>query len=191
MHILAAPATFAHEIDHNRFIAYLVPYAELQALLQRLKAEHPNASHFVTVYRYLNDRCQVVEGGHSEGSAETPSLAVLTGSKLIDVAVVTVCYADEKALQTEGWTSAYTKAVSGALSRASLRDYVKNEDETFSCEYRDVPRIEYLMHGYDITEIERKYRTFGVQWKVSGSGVAMDRFFYAAGRLIKRTPGSI
>ena len=194
MKTLQTPISTTYEVKQSKFIAYLVPYNEFETMLSRLKSEHPKARHFVTAYRYLNEHAQIVEGssddGEPKGTSGKPSLAVLAGNDLINAAVITVRYFGGTKLGTGGLVRAYTQAVSGALATASLREYIKKEEEEFSCEYRDVPRIEYLLHGYGVGELERKFGVFGVNWHVSGSDIALDRFFAAAGRLIKRTTGN-
>ena len=60
-------------------------------VLKMLKNEHPKARHFVVAYRYLNEFNQIVEhssdDGEPKGCAGVPSLNVLRGNDMVNVAV--------------------------------------------------------------------------------------------------------
>jgi uncharacterized YigZ family protein len=190
MNILKAPVSATCEIKQSKFIAHLVPYHAFEALLARLKTEHPKARHFVTAFRYLNAYGQTVEGssddGEPKGTSGKPSLAVLAGHDLINAAVITVRYFGGTKLGTGGLVRAYTQAVSDAVAEAELSVYVPQASAAFTCGYSEVSRVEYLLGTCGITEAEKTFGPTEVQWKVQAGAEAIEAFFAAIGRKVSR-----
>lgn len=109
------------EVQRSRFIAVAAPAAEVaeaRALLQELRAAHPGASHHVHAFR-VGFGASLTEGmsddGEPPGTAGRPTLAVLAGSGLGDVALVTVRYFGGSKLGTGGLVRAYTQAAQAVL----------------------------------------------------------------------------
>ena len=105
-----------HLVVNSRFIATLAPVfraEEARAFIVRIKKEFEDASHNVPVYvigggntvtEYFSD------DGEPSGTAGRPTLAVLRGSGLGDVAVVVTRYFGGTLLGTGGLVKAYTKS---------------------------------------------------------------------------------
>lgn len=103
-------------VVNSRFIATLAPVFsidEARAFLTRIKKEFADASHNVpayiigggnTVTEYFSD------DGEPSGTAGKPSLSVLRGSGLGDVAVVVTRYFGGTLLGTGGLVRAYTES---------------------------------------------------------------------------------
>lgn len=109
------------EVQRSHFIAVVDPATDVataRALLQELRAAHPSASHHVHAFR-VGFGASLTEGmsddGEPPGTAGRPSLAVLAGSGLGDVALVTVRYYGGVKLGTGGLVRAYTQAAQAAL----------------------------------------------------------------------------
>lgn len=191
MQTLLSPVSTTYEIKQSKFIAHLVPYEDFDSKLQQLKIEHPKARHFVTAFRYLNEHDQVVEGssddGEPKGTSGKPSLAVLAGHDLINVAVITVRYFGGTKLGTGGLVRAYTQAVSDAVASAETIPYESVESAVFSCSYSDMGKVEYVLEQCGITQVEKSFELDEVRWKVSASEAALEQFFSSMGRQIKRT----
>ena len=190
MQTLYTPVSVLYEIKQSKFFTNLVPYAAFERTLERLKHEHPKARHFVTAYRYLNEHGQIVEGssddGEPKGTSGKPSLAVLAGNDLIDVAAITVRYFGGTKLGTGGLVRAYTQALSDAVVQAEIVPYVHRKHETFESAYSDANRVEYELKQAHITEVEKSYDTDKVVWKIDASEKALDRFFSAIGRYVRK-----
>lgn len=190
MQTLSTPVSVTYEIKQSKFIAHLLPYTLFESTLQRLKAEHPKARHFVTAYRCLNDYEQVVEGssddGEPKGTSGKPSLAVLAGNDLINAAVVTVRYFGGTKLGTGGLVRAYTQAVSDAVAAAELSEYIPQKSAEFTCGYSEVSQVGYLLNECGLTNIEKSFGTAEVAWKVSAGEEALEAFFNRIGRHICR-----
>ncbi|MHC3994028.1 IMPACT family protein [Thiomicrolovo sp. ZZH C-3] len=192
MQILKTPVSTTVEIKQSKFIAHLVPHKLFEPTLQRLKAEHPKGRHFVTAFRFLNAHAQVVEGssddGEPKGTSGKPSLAVLAGHDLIDVAVITVRYFGGTKLGTGGLVRAYTQAVSDAVALAELTEYIPQEEALFSCGYSAVSQVEYLLGECGVSDVEKSFGTTEVRWKVRAGKEALENFFTQAGRLLQPHP---
>jgi len=190
MNTLYTPVSTLYEVKQSKFFANLVPYSDFEATLERLKTEHPKARHFVTAYRYLNDHAQIVEGssddGEPKGTSGKPSLAVLAGNDLIDVAAITVRYFGGTKLGTGGLVRAYTQAISDAVSLAEIVPYVFRKSATFESDYGDVNRVEYELKQAHITHVEKSYETEKVVWKIDASEKAVEQFFSAIGRHVRK-----
>jgi uncharacterized YigZ family protein len=120
------PAQFlipAHEIRreltvlNSRFIATLAPVSsveEAKAFVGRIREEFAGASHHVPAY-IIDGGNSIIENcsddGEPAGTAGRPSLAVLRGSGLGDVAVVVTRYFGGTLLGTGGLVRAYTESV--------------------------------------------------------------------------------
>jgi len=190
MQTLKTPVSATVEIKQSKFIAHLVPYGAFETTLQHLKTEHPKGRHFVTAFRYLNEHMQVVEGssddGEPKGTSGKPSLAVLAGHDLIDVAVITVRYFGGTKLGTGGLVRAYTQAVSDAAALAELTEYIPQVEAAFSCGYSAVSQMEYLLGECGVADVEKSFGTAEVRWHVRAGREVLDVFFERAGRRLER-----
>ncbi|NQY21063.1 MAG: YigZ family protein [Campylobacteraceae bacterium] len=144
-----------YEEKKSKFIAYLMPYDEYNECMDRLKAKHPKARHFVYAYRYLNEMNQIVENssddGEPRGTSGKPSLNVIAGQGLINTAVIIIRYFGGTKLGTGGLVRAYSDAVNLVISEAVLYEYEDLEDKTLIIPYSDLQKIEYLCKNLNIS----------------------------------------
>jgi uncharacterized YigZ family protein len=104
-------------ISNSRFISTLAPVFsvdEAKTFIARIKAEFPDASHNVHLYiigHGDSETAHCSDAGEPSGTAGRPSLAVLRGSGLGDVAVVVTRYFGGSKLGTGGLVRAYSEAV--------------------------------------------------------------------------------
>ncbi len=114
------------EILRSRFIttvARATTTQEARDFIQEIRSEMPDASHHVYAFRvgYGNS---VTEGmsddGEPAGTSGPPTLAVLRGTDLGDVALVTTRYFGGTKLGTGGLVRAYTEAAQEALASLPL-----------------------------------------------------------------------
>lgn len=117
----------SNEVKKSKFIAFLTPFSEFDALLSRLKNEHPKAAHIVWAYRVLNEFNQIVENqsddGEPKGTSGTPCLNALRGAELINTAVLVVRYFGGIKLGTGGLVRAYGGSVNLAINSATLTPF--------------------------------------------------------------------
>lgn len=160
------------EIKKSKFIAYISSYNEFKSIMVRLKEMHPKARHFVYAYRYLNEFEQVVENssddGEPKGTSGRPALSVLSGSEMINTAVIIVRYFGGIRLGTGGLVKAYSDAVNNVLQIAQKIPYVKLKLQKLTIEYKELSQVEYLLQKYNI-HIEEKIFTQQVTLYLEGS----------------------
>ncbi|SFV52489.1 FIG000605: protein co-occurring with transport systems (COG1739) [hydrothermal vent metagenome] len=175
-------------IKQSKFIAHLMPYGQFDEVLERLKAENPKARHFVTAFRMLNEYDQVVEGssddGEPKGTSGKPTLAVLRGADLIDIAIITVRYFGGTKLGTGGLVRAYSDATNLVIESSSLLEYHKEDSSIFECSYSDLGRVEYMLQTHSITKIDKEFGTTQVRVKISAPIEKIESFYKEAKRLV-------
>ena len=179
---LLAPASATYEIKRSKFIAHLVPYSDFDEKLKALKAAHPKARHFVSASRYFNASGQLIESfsddAEPRGTAGRPTLSVLQGSDLVDVAAITVRYFGGIKLGTGGLVRAYSDALNLALAQASLTPYKKTQTLSFSIDYKDVRRIEHMLKQLGINDISKEFAS-SVHYRISAPKEEIDALLSA------------
>jgi uncharacterized YigZ family protein len=157
-----------YEVKKSTFSSYLVPYEEFKPTLERLKQEHPKATHIVWAYRILNEFDQIVENstddGEPKGCAGAPSMNVLRGEELINTALITVRYFGGIKLGTGGMVRAYANAVKAVVENAKLERYEKKYLLKFSTPYPLVNRYEHYFKKEKINFKDRTFETTMVKW---------------------------
>lgn len=159
MKFIESEYTDTLEIKKSKFITHITSYDKFNDMMIRLKNEHPKARHFVYSYRYLNEFDQIVENssddGEPKGTSGRPTLSVLSGSLLINTAVIVVRYFGGTRLGTGGLVKAYSYAVNLVLKSSVLKTYVKLEYKKLFIEYSQLSQIEYLIANVDINIIDK------------------------------------
>ena len=173
----------------SKFIAHLMPYSIYREVLERLKSEHPKARHFVTAFRYINEFDQVVEGssddGEPKGTSGKPTLAVLKGNELINVAVITVRYFGGTKLGTGGLVRTYSDATNMVITAAELVSYQKENMIVASCAYTDIGKVGYMLENLGIKVVEKEFDAVGEIMHLQAPQEDLDRFLDEAKRLVK------
>lgn len=143
-------------IRKSRFLTTVAPAATVsraREFLARVRAEMPEASHHVYGFRVGFGKT-VTEGmsdaGEPTGTAGPPTLAVLRGSGIGDIALVTTRYFGGTKLGTGGLVRAYTESAQLALEQ--LETELKVERRTVGIElpyslYNIVKRMIAAHHG--------------------------------------------
>jgi uncharacterized YigZ family protein len=174
----ASVATY--EVKRSKFITHLVPISEFNGLQERLKKENPKSNHTVYALRYLNEFDQIVENssddGEPKGSAGVPSLNVLRGEELINVAILTVRYFGGIKLGIGGMARAYASAVKEVVSQSNLIPYEKMLKYTFITSYSEIQRTEYLLKKLEIINMKREFLNDSVEWKIEATENRLESF---------------
>ena len=149
------------EVKKSKFIAHLVPYDLFETKLNELKASHPKARHFVTAYRYLNKYNQIVESssddGEPKGTSGKPTLSVLAGADIINMAIIIVRYFGGVKLGTGGLVRAYSEATNLVLNKAKLFEYKQEEKITISFSYHDIRKVDYELQKKEILVLNKEF----------------------------------
>ena len=118
-------------IKNSRFIgraAYTPSVDEAKAFIEQVKREEPNYSHAVYAFA-VGHGATVTHGmsdaGEPSGTAGRPTLAVVKGSNLGDVTVVTVRYFGGTKLGTGGLVKAYTESAQFALEELPVTERIE------------------------------------------------------------------
>ena len=165
------------EIKRSKFIAYIVPYSIFDEYRERLKKEHPKASHIVYAYRDIhngNISEAFSDDGEPKGCAGMPILKVLRGWDLVNVGVLVVRYFGGIKLGTGGMVRAYTQSVQELLKEAPLIDYIQKDTITISSTYDKISKIEYICREKQIDIVSRDFGTKFVNWQLRGQKEALE-----------------
>ena len=169
-----------YEVKKSTFTSYLLPYSHFQDYHDKLKKEHPKASHIVWAFRRLNEHKQIIEGsnddGEPKGVAGTPTLNVLRGEDLIDTALLTVRYFGGTKLGTGGMVRAYTKSAKEAITQSNLLPYIHKEPFSFTTPYALINRYEHYCNTQGILYHDREFKEQSVRWSLLLSQAEKESF---------------
>ena len=169
-----------YEVKRSKFITHLVPIEAFDGLQNRLKEENPKANHVVYALRYLNEFDQMVENssddGEPKGAGGVPSLNVLRGEEMVNVAILTVRYFGGIKLGVGGMARAYASAVKEVISQANIIKYEKELSYAFDSSYSDVQKREYLLKKLEITKVEREFLGDRVAWVIIANEKKLNKF---------------
>lgn len=180
------------EIKKSQFIAYLVPFAGFQTSLSRLKEEHRKARHFVWATRVLNERDQIVENcsddGEPRNTSGKPTLKILQGHQLIDVALVTVRYFGGIKLGTGGLVRAYNDAGQLAVQAAELIPISTLYRRTVRIPYQQIRRAEHQLKQYPIKVLSKQFAATHIDLTLQGDKQLIDHAFARITTLSREEP---
>ena len=161
MYTLQTETAYTYQIKRSKFITHIMPFERFEERLQALRLQHPKARHFVTASRNINEHNQVIESfsddGEPKGTAGKPSLHVLQGHELINVAAVTIRYFGGIKLGTGGLVRAYSDALNLALENAEIIAYMQEERLYFDVAYTDVRLVEYEIEKLGISKVKKEF----------------------------------
>jgi uncharacterized YigZ family protein len=132
---------------NSRFIATAAPVFsvdEAKAFVARIRAEFFDASHNVPAYLVGHSGSVIAhchDDGEPSGTAGRPSLAVLRGSGLGDIAVVVTRYFGGTKLGTGGLVRAYSDAVRAVLEVLPRAEKVATHTTVFATPYSLFERV--------------------------------------------------
>jgi len=165
-------SAYTLEVKKSKFHSFLIPYSNFENKLNELKKNHPKARHFVTAFRYLNEYDQIVEGssddGEPKGTSGKPTLKVLQGNDLINVAIITVRYFGGTLLGAGGLVRAYSDSANMSVANAELIMYEDLLEEIINVNYEQSSKCEYLFKKYNIKVIDRNFLD-GIQYHIQGN----------------------
>jgi uncharacterized YigZ family protein len=152
-----------HRVVNSRFIATLAPVFstdEARALTKRLRAEFPDASHHVSAYiigggNNVTDYCS--DDGEPQGTAGRPTLAVLRGSGLGDVAVVVTRYFGGTLLGTGGLVKAYTESTQLAVQAVPRARKTQVQIALLALPYNLLERIRLIAGRHQGTVLDEDF----------------------------------
>lgn len=150
-------------ISNSRFIATVAPASTMrdaQDFLREIRAEMPDATHHVYAFK-IGYGASVAEGmsddGEPSGTAGPPTLAVLRGAELGDVALVTTRYFGGTKLGTGGLVHAYTSAAQAVLKALPVVEKVDRVAYTVEIPYPLLERVRRLLPDFECLLDDEQY----------------------------------
>lgn len=147
----AAAARHDELVNGSTFIAFVEPLqavAGAQALLERVRAAYPDATHHCWAYRF-GEVLRFSDDGEPAGSAGRPMLEVILKRELDNCAAVVVRYFGGKKLGVGGLVRAYSGAVARALDQAGVREVVDTSRLSISAPFADTDSVLRAVAGHD------------------------------------------
>lgn len=186
-----------HEIEivirRSRFIsnaAFTPTVDDARAFIAEISRTYPAATHHVYAFA-VGFGASVVHGmtdaGEPSGTAGKPTLAVVRGSGLGDVTVVTTRYFGGTKLGTGGLVKAYTEAAQLVLAEIPRTEKVEKREITITVPYHFYEPVRRLV-GQHEGEIAAEGFLADVQLTLVFPVSAVDRF---AAALSELTSGQI
>ncbi|WP_269502540.1 IMPACT family protein [Burkholderia sp. IMCC1007] len=144
------------EIRKSRFIAYAIPVEDRDAAmhaLQRLRDEHPTATH-VCWALLAGGQSGMSDDGEPSGTAGRPILEVLRHHDLDGVLGAVVRYYGGVKLGAGGLVRAYTDAIASALLDAERVERIRYTRFAIEIGYPDEARVRRWMEqaGYELVD---------------------------------------
>lgn len=181
------------EIFKSRFITTITRATTVdkaREFIRRIREEMPDASHHVYAFRVGHGN-SVIEGmsddGEPAGTSGPPSLAVVRGTDIGDIVVVTTRYFGGTKLGTGGLVRAYTESVQTAIS--DMPKEFKAAKCQFGVEiaYTHYEQVKLLLERYDAKLDDE---TFAVEVTIIAT-ILEDRYEEFREDLQELTAGSV
>jgi uncharacterized YigZ family protein len=151
-----------YKIKNSKFFGYLAPCTsseELNTTIEKIKNEHPTASHHCYAYRInpSGPREFSTDDGEPGGTAGAPILNQLKSNDFINIVCVVVRYYGGTNLGKSGLISAYSHTASLAIETAQPKKIVPvvSYHAVYGYEHQSV--INTIKHMLDFIEIESTY----------------------------------
>ena len=177
----------------SRFITSAAPtatVAEARAFIDEIRAEFPDAGHHVYAF-VVGHGGSVIQGmsddGEPAGTAGRPTLAVVAGSGLGDLCLVTTRYFGGTKLGTGGLVKAYTQAAQALLEGLPRGLFETTERVSIQLTYAQYEAVKRLCEAH-AAEIEDE--DFGSAITLRAR-VAVDRVDALAADLAEASAGSV
>lgn len=135
------PVRVETRVSNSRFITSIAradTAREARAFIQRVRQEMPDASHHVYAFK-VGFGASVTEGlsddGEPSGTAGPPTMAVVRGSDVGDVVLVTTRYFGGTKLGTGGLVAAYTRSAQAGFEALETEEKVTRLEFTLTVPY--------------------------------------------------------
>lgn len=159
---IQAPAQFSHLDRGSRFLSLAFPVTtepEISVILQKLKKEHPKASHFCTAMR-LNPDASLVrssDDGEPSGSAGKPILGQILRLDLTNLWVVIIRYFGGTKLGVPGLIEAYKTGAAGVLESATIITKQVLQPLNVRLRYEDQPSFLNYCMTHEVPVLDQQF----------------------------------
>ena len=160
----AVPARSARarlEEKGSRFLAFLEPVRdeeEANAVLDRLAAEHPDATHHCWAWRLgWPPRERSRDAGEPSGTAGAPILRALAAAELSDALLVVARWYGGTNLGKGGLVRAYGGAAREAAAAAGVARRLRRRTIEIRLPYEDLGALQRLVHPPEVEVTDERY----------------------------------
>ncbi|MDR5731661.1 YigZ family protein [Caballeronia sp. LZ025] len=156
---LASPVSAEIDIRKSRFIALAIPVTDRDAAmreLDRLRAEHPGATH-VCWALLAGGQSGMSDDGEPSGTAGRPILEVLRHHEVDGVLAAVVRYYGGIKLGAGGLVRAYTDAIATAMQSAERVERIERGLMNVDIDYADEARVRRWIEQHDAELVNSAY----------------------------------
>ena len=138
-------------IKNSKFIGliYKLDNANINTILDHIRKEYPDATHYCYAYIYENSQ-KSNDDGEPSGTAGIPILKVLEANNLTNTLVVVVRYFGGIKLGANGLIRAYTKVTSNLIKETPLVELIDGFNLDITFDYSKIKEIDYLLKNEKI-----------------------------------------
>jgi uncharacterized YigZ family protein len=156
---LASAVSAEIDVRKSRFIALAIPVPDRDAAmreLDRLRAEHPTATH-VCWALLAGGQSGMSDDGEPSGTAGRPILEVLRHHEVDGVLAAVVRYYGGIKLGAGGLVRAYTDAIATAMQSAERVERIERGLMDVDIDYADEARVRRWIEQHDAELVESAY----------------------------------
>lgn len=154
MYTLSGPSEGLYKERGSRFVSYAAPARnreEAEAVVRRLRAEHPDSRHVCYAFRFGEEK-MCSDAGEPAHSAGDPILRVALSAKLTHVVFVVVRYFGGVKLGVPGLIRAYSAAAQAALAQNVVVPFVPTRRISLVFDYAQTSAVKKIMDKFRIVE---------------------------------------
>jgi uncharacterized YigZ family protein len=149
----------------SKFLAYTFPIQsveEFRKSMERVKKEHPKATHHCFAYRLGLDSntYRVSDDGEPSGTAGKPILGQIDSKKLTNILVVVVRYFGGSLLGVPGLINAYKSAAALALQVTPVIQRAIEVPYAVTYDYTQMNEIMMVVKQYNCTVLQQEMNLF-------------------------------
>ena len=164
---IASTSTGEFRDKGSKFIAYTTPLsskADFPLFLEKIKKEHPKASHHCYAWRMGMDgnSYRANDDGEPSGTAGRPILGQIDSFGLTNVGVVVVRYFGGTLLGTSGLIAAYKESTAEAFRQAEIIDKIIEDIFEIRFEYDKMPDVMNALKRLNIRVLSQQFNENGV-----------------------------
>ena len=164
------------EIKKSKFYTYIyyIDDDNINKYLDKVKNDHPKATHYVYAYRLL-DKEKSFDDGEPTGTAGSPIMNVLEKEDLYNILVIVVRYFGGIKLGAGGLIRAYTKSLTEALKDKELVDLVKASIIELEFDYDKLKNIDNTINITDSKLLDKSFDKL-IKYKILVNNDNLDKF---------------
>lgn len=150
--------TYDVTIKNSKFIGIISPIESknnIKDILNKLKEEYKNATHYCYAFTLVNDK-GFSDDGEPNKTAGIPILNVIEGNDLVNVLVVVIRYFGGIKLGPGGLIRAYSSTTKEVINKCLKIDLIKGIEVSITFNYSLEKEIDYLLKNSVIKKKDYK-----------------------------------